>query len=131
MKKKFNIICALMMSFILMGCAGKTGHAFLEEKSPEEIKAILVEGVATKEDIRSKLGEPNDIDFDTNNCEIWKYEFKRSELSGISYVPIANWFSSGTNDTIKRLKVMFNQQGILTRYAMANSNGETKHGAFQ
>jgi hypothetical protein len=129
--KQFNLIYVLALSLILIGCAGKTGHSFLEEKSPQEIQAVLVEGKTTREETKSKFGEPKDIDFDTNNCEIWKYEFIRSEAKGVNYVPIANLFVSGTNDTTKRLKIVFNQQGILTRYAMTNSAGETKVGAFQ
>lgn len=125
-----QILCVVSVA-LLVGCAGKTGHTFLEEKSPQEIQAVLVEGKTTKEDVRSKFGEPNDIDFDTNHCEIWKYEFIRSESKGVNFVPIANLFYRGTNDTTKRLKLIFNQQGVLVRHAMSSSNGETKLGAFQ
>ena len=121
----------LILAFVLTGCGGNTGHTFLDEQSPQEIRAVLIEGKTTREDIRSKFGEPKDIDFDTNNCEIWKYEFVRMKAKGINYVPVANLFVSGTNNTTKRLKIVFNPQGILTRYAMTNNEDETKVGAFQ
>lgn len=128
---KITRMLSIAFTITLIGCAGKTGHTFLEEQSPQNIQAVLVEGKTTTEEVREKFGEPKDIDFDTNHCEIWKYEFVRSEAKGVNFVPIANLFYHGTNDTTKRLKIIFNQQGILMRYAMSSSNGETKIGAFQ
>jgi len=100
MNKQLLTLSALGCAIFLSGCAGKTGHKFLEEKSPQEIQGCLIKGKTTKEEVRSTFGEPCDIDFDINHNETWKYEFKRSEAKGINYVPFANLFMSGTDDIV-------------------------------
>ena len=54
-----------------------------------------------------------------------------SEAKGINYVPIAGSLYGGTNDNIRKLKIKFNNHGILEKYSFSNSKGETKAGLFQ
>lgn len=124
---KYVLPCVLLLT----GCAAKTGHQFLEDMSTEQAAGSLVSNVTTKNQVKEKYGDPEDIDFGTDGTETWVYKFVRSDAKGVNYVPIANWFYRGTNDTIKKLKIVFDSRGILQRYGFSQTSGETKIGAGQ
>jgi len=117
--------------FMLNGCAGKTGHAFLEKASEPDIAQSLVANRTTKDEVKQKFGDPQDVDFEENGNEKWVYSFTRSSAKAANFVPVVSAFYRGTNDTTKKLKIVFNKEGKLLRYAFTSSQGETKLGAFQ
>lgn len=120
-----------LIGLILGGCAAKTGHTFLEDMPDSEAAHVLVAHVTTKEQVKGRFGDPEEIDIESNGGEKWTYSFKRSEAKGVNYVPIINSFYRGTNDTIKRLKILFTPQGRVEKYAFSSSQGETQLGVFQ
>ena len=79
----------------------ENGASVLEDMSTEQAAGSLVSNVTTKNQVKEKYGDPEDIDFGTDGTETWVYKFVRSDAKGVNYVPIANWFYRGTNDTIK------------------------------
>lgn len=127
---KFKYRC-LPIVLLLSGCAAKTGHQFLEEMSETQVASSLVSNVTTKAEVKEKYGDPEDIDFSVDGTETWLYKFIRSDAKGINYVPIASLFYRGTNDTIKKMKIVFNSQGVVHKYAFSQTTGETKIGAGQ
>ena len=44
-----------------------------------------------------------------------------------NYIPVVNWFSAGTNDTTKKLVLIF-QDGILQDLSSSTGKGESKAG---
>lgn len=124
-------LTSILLTLTLLGCAGKTGHTFLEEISPTDISQALVPCQTTREEVREKFGDPEEIDFDPSGREKWVYRFVRSEAKGVNYVPIVSSFYSGTNDTKKQLIILFDTTGRVTKHAFSTSRGETKLGAFQ
>lgn len=129
MKKLCLILC--LVTPILAGCAGKTGNQFLEKTTDAEIATKLIKNKTTKEEVKNLYGDPDDFDLRNNGNELWTYSFRRSSAKGINYVPYVNTFYRGTNDTMRRLKILFNKDGILENYSFAKSEGETKMGVFQ
>ncbi len=119
------------MCFFVTGCGAKTGHQFLAKMSNEEIASKLVVKKTTKAEVNEMFGDPEDVDMADNGGETWLYKYVRSEAKGINYVPIANSFYGGTNDNIRKLKIKFDNCGILEKYSFSNSKGETKVGLFQ
>ena len=109
----------------------KTGHQFLEEMSETQISQFLIPNQTTKAQVKEKFGDPEDVDFNPDGTETWVYKFKRSEAQGINYVPVASLFYNGTNDTTKRLKIVYDCQNRVNKYAFSQSQGETRLGAFQ
>ena len=128
MKKAFPVV---ILACFLCACAAKTGNQFLEKTSNEQIEAYLVKGRTTKDQVRQGFGDPLDIDFLPNGLENWTYSFSRSEAKAINFVPYANLVYSGTNDTTRRLKILFSKNGTVESHAFTNSAGETKYGLGQ
>ena len=123
MKKCY--IITIIMSALLYGCAAKTGHQFLEKMSNEEISKKIVKGQTSKEEVRKSFGDPSDVDILPDGKENWTYSFVRSSQKIENYVPVANWMYGGTNDNIRKLKILFSTNGVVEFYAFFNSKGET------
>lgn len=113
------------------GCAGKTGNEKLAELPKEQIGQQIVNGKTTKDEVKSFLGDPESIDFDPNGLEKWTYKHTRKQEKAINYVPVANWFVGGTNDTTKSLVILFDEKGVVKNHAVSEAKGETKVGLFQ
>ena len=57
----------------------------------------------------------------------WVYtHIKRSAMTR-NYIPVVNWFSSGTNDTTKKLVIIF-KDGVLENLSSSTGKGESKAG---
>lgn len=128
--KNFCLILVLATP-LLAGCAAKTGNQFLEKTSNEEISTKIIAHKTTKAEIKNLYGDPEDFDLLGDGKELWTYKFTRSEAKGINYVPYASLFYRGTNDSTRRLKILFNKEGIVENHTFSTSKGETKVGAFQ
>jgi outer membrane protein assembly factor BamE (lipoprotein component of BamABCDE complex) len=127
-KKIFSV---LLIAFLSAGCAAKRGHQFLAKMSNEEIAHKLVKNKTSQEEVKVMFGDPEDVDIDSDGGETWLYKYIRSESKGINFVPIVSSFYQGTNDSIKKLKIKFNSNGVLEKFAFSNAKGETKAGLFQ
>ncbi|MEY3183209.1 MAG: hypothetical protein RLZ35_1194 [Pseudomonadota bacterium] len=121
----------ILISTLLSGCATKNGNPHLEKMSQEKVSAQLIKGKTTKEEVKLSFGEPNDIDILPDGRENWQYSFVRSSLKGVAYIPYVNMVYNGTNDTTKKLKVLFDKQDKVEHYSFSVAQGETKRGLFQ
>lgn len=132
MLKKITASSMLVATLILSsGCAVKTGNENLGTMEKSELDTKIVKGKSTKQDIKTLLGDPDRTDFDNNSLEKWTYAHTRKDLKLVNYVPVANWFVAGTNDTTKSLVIVFEENGIVKNFITSDAKGETKGGLFQ
>lgn len=129
MLKQFYIIMILGVSFFLTGCAADSGNTKLANTSNEQIKSAFVKGQTTQEEVKKVFGEPNDIDIMSNGQIKWVYTYIAHSAMVKSFIPVVNLFSSGTDDTTKKLVLIF-KDGILVDFASSTAKGETKTGAL-
>ena len=128
MKKISLIASSLVLGTVLFtGCAVKTGNDRIENVTQDNILNMIEDGKSTKSEVRSKLGEPTNIDFMENGLEKWEYNHTRKVDKGINYVPVVNWFVKGTDDTKKTLLVLF-EGNIVKTHSFSSSEGETMGG---
>lgn len=130
---RLGIKVLLLTSALLIttGCAVKSGNEKLGTVEKEKVQQALVRGKSTKDDVKTFLGDPDKTDFDNNSLEKWTYTHVRKDAKFVNYIPIVNWFGSGTNDTTKTLVVIFDDNGIVKNYINSDAKGETKGGLFQ
>ncbi|MDD3450944.1 outer membrane protein assembly factor BamE [Sulfurimonas sp.] len=132
MLKKITASSMLVATLILgSGCAVKTGNETLGAIEKSEIDTKIVKGKSTKQDVKTLLGDPDKTDFDNNSLEKWTYLHTRKDAKFVNYVPVANWFVAGTNDTTKSLVIVFEENGIVKNFITSDAKGETKGGLFQ
>ncbi|MGD9971027.1 MAG: outer membrane protein assembly factor BamE [Sulfuricurvum sp.] len=128
-----TLILSLLATTALLtsGCAVKTGNEVLGKMEKSQIDSQIVRGKSTKSDVKNLMGDPDKTDFDNNGNEKWVYTHVRKDAKAINYVPVANWFVQGTNDTIRTMVVLFSDDGIVKNYILSDAKGETKGGLLQ
>ena len=117
----------VLSSTLFTACAVKSGNDKLQDVTKESVTDMIKNGTSTKSEVRSKLGEPTNIDFMENGLEKWEYNHTRKVDKGINYVPVVNWFVKGTNDTKKILVVLFDGE-VVKNHSFSSSEGETMGG---
>ena len=128
MRKISLIATSLVLGTVLFsGCAVKSGNDKLQDVTKESVTDMIKNGTSTKSEVRSKLGEPTNIDFMENGLEKWEYNHTRKVDKGINYVPVVNWFVKGTNDTKKILVILFDGE-VVKNHSFSSSEGETMGG---
>jgi outer membrane protein assembly factor BamE (lipoprotein component of BamABCDE complex) len=129
--KNILMVSALVSTLLFTGCAVKSGNEVLGKMDKEQINNQIIKGKSTKVDVKAMLGDPDKTDFDNNSLEKWTYIHVRKDVKAVNYIPVANWFVGGTNDTTKSLVVLFDDNGIVKNYINSDAKGETKGGLFQ
>lgn len=128
--KSLGLVTILLGGLVIINaCSSKSGNTKLEYMAKKDISKMIVKGKTTESGVRSMFGEPQETDFMTDGRKKWKYIFMHKEEKGINYVPVANWFVGGTNDTAKTLLVLF-KNGTVDDYMFSTSVGETMTGAI-
>ena len=127
MRYFFKLFVTLSVLLVCAACAS-SGNKKLASMKQHELTSMFTEGKSTKNEVKLTLGEPSDIDFDHNNCEKWTYEHIKSSSKAVNFIPVVNYFVRGTNDTKKKLVIVFDEQGVIKHQAYAQSKGESKAG---
>lgn len=131
MKKLALITSSLILGASLFtGCAVKTGNDTIEEVTQTSVAQKIINGKTTKDEVRKEFGEPLSVNFMENGLEKWEYHHTRKVAKGINYVPVANWFVKGTNDTKKTLVILFDGETV-EKHSFSSSEGETKGGLIR
>jgi len=131
MKKLVFTSLVAFSAIMISGCAVKAGNEALGKMEKSQIETQLIKGKSTKADVKAMLGDPDKTDFDNNSLEKWTYIHVRKDLKAVNYIPVANWFVQGTNDTTKTLVVLFDDNGVVKNYINSDAKGETKGGLLQ
>ena len=127
MLKKFSLILIVVLNVLLTGCAADSGNTKLAKTSNEQINSTFKKGKTTQTEVKKAFGEPDDTDIMGDGKVKWVYtHIKRSSMAR-NYIPVVNWMSSGTNDTTKKLVMIF-KDGILEEFSSSTGKGETKAG---
>jgi len=130
MLKQFNLIMILGVSFFLTGCAVNSGNTKLAKTNNEQINSIFVKGKTTQAEVKEAFGEPSDTDIMSDGKVKWIYKHIKSSDMMRNYIPVVNWFSVGTNDTTKKLVLIFKDE-ILVDFSSSSAKGETKAGLLR
>lgn len=127
-----KIISAVLAGVLLMsGCAATAGNQKLGTMEKSQLKAGIIKGKSTKNDVIALLGETDKVTPTKDGGEIWTYSFARASLKPAGYIPLVNMFYSGTNNTTKIVVAEFDANGVVKEMITKESESETKRGLFQ
>ena len=121
------LLIGCLSANLFTGCAVKSGNEKLDDIDRESIVGMIKNNYSTKAEVRKNFGEPTDITFKDSGLEEWKYSHARKVQKGINYVPVVNWFVSGTNDKKKMLIVLFDGD-IVKNHSYSEADDETYDG---
>lgn len=119
----------IVIAMLTSGCAS-TGNETLRAESEGSVSQKIVEGKTSKAEVRKMFGSPMKTSFTDGGLEIWTYEFTKISADAVSYIPIVSMFGGSSSGTKKELVVMFDDKGLIKRYAMSESDVKTKTGMF-
>jgi outer membrane protein assembly factor BamE (lipoprotein component of BamABCDE complex) len=122
-------IAVVLLSIVFTGCAS-VGNENLRAETESSVSHKIVEGKTKKSDIRAMFGSPLKTSFTDSGLEIWNYEFSKVTVDAVSFVPIVNMFGSSASGKKKELVVMFDQNNVVKRYSMSESDVTQKSGIF-
>ena len=127
-KQKLNISVILIGACLtLTQCAVQTGSSQLAEAGSKEINQLLIKGKTTRTEVEEVFGEPSDTDVLPDGRIKCVYMHTKHSAMARNYIPVVNWFSSGTDDTTKKLVILF-KDDVVDVFTTTTSQGETKGG---
>ena len=131
--KLLNLVVVLPV-LLMAGCAmqgGSVGNPQLAESSKAELYQIINDNITTRSDARAKLGDPQDMDYnEITKQEKWTYLHLDKHNLKRNYIPILNWFTKGTEDTQKKIILIFDSNGTLAKSLVTESVSISKNGMF-
>jgi len=121
-----KVLSALTVIAPLGGCVS-SGNASLKDETSESIGEKLAEGMPM-EQVRANLGDPFSTSFTDGGLSIWNYEFVEGQMTAQSFIPIASMFSSGVEGKKKQLVILFDENDLVRKFTMSESDYESKSG---
>ena len=122
-------IILVLFAFALSGCAS-VGNEKLRAESESTVAQKIVEGKTTKAEIRTMFGSPLKTSFTDGGLEIWNFEFTKVSADAVSYIPLVGLFGGSASGKKKELVLMFDQNSIVKRFSMSESDVTHKTGIF-
>lgn len=125
-----KIILVLITSLLLVSCAS-TGNQTLKTESEVSISSKIQQGVTTAPEIKAMFGSPYETTYTDGGLMIWKYRLDDMRSDAVNYIPVVNWFGSSMSGTRKELVVLFDDNDVVKRVNMSESDVKTKSGIFK
>jgi hypothetical protein len=130
--KKVNVrlLAGLVAVLILSGCAS-SGNQTLKDETEFTVSAKVVEGETTAAEIKAMFGSPYETTYTDSGLLIWKFRLDDLKSDAINYIPIVNWFGSSVSGTRKELVVLFDENDVVRRSNMSESEVKSKTGILK
>lgn len=112
---------------VMSGCASM-GNERLAEQSQSSLQKQFSEGKTTKADVQSALGPATKVSFTDSGNEIWSYSWAHATPQARNFIPVVGLFSRGHDVARKELTVMFDRNGVVSRFSMNESMDVVKSG---
>jgi len=125
-----KFIAALFCIVLVSGCAS-AGNQRLKDQTQSSVASQLTEGTTTKFQVEANLGSPNAVSFTDSGNEIWVYRYAHATSHAQNFIPVVNLFSRGEDVNVKELVILFNKDGVVTKYKMRETQSEVKAGIAQ
>ncbi|MDB9706858.1 hypothetical protein OAA71_03240 [Porticoccaceae bacterium] len=129
-KVNVSLLVTLVSVLILSGCAS-SGNQSLKEETEFTVSAKVVEGQTTAAEIKAMFGSPYETTYTDSGSLIWKFRLDDLKSDAINYIPIVNWFGSSVSGTRKELVVLFDENDVVKRSNMSESEVKTKTGILK
>jgi hypothetical protein len=130
MPSQMKTLIQLVAISVFLAACGTTGTRALKDETQSSISDKLQEGVAKKSEVYAMLGNPVSVSFTENGLEILTYEFTRFTPKARNFIPY-NIFSVGSDGRKKVLVVLLNEDSIVKKVVLNESEVETKSGLLE
>ena len=121
-------LCATIL--LMLGCAS-TGNETLKTESEISVSSKISIGETTAAEIKSMFGSPYESSYTDGGLQIWKFRLDDMTADAVNFVPILNLLGSSMSGTRKELVILFDDDDVVKRFNMSESDVQTKSGIFK
>lgn len=121
-----TIICLAILA-VLSACT-TVGDIKIEKQTKSSVSKQITEGKTTKAQIITEFGDTGSVSFTEAGNEVWTYKFSRVVPDFTNFIPFVRWFFRGADVTTKEIVVIFNQAGVVSKYAMNETKNRVEYG---
>ena len=115
---------------LVLGCAS-TGNETLKTESEISVSSKISIGETTAAEIKSMFGSPYESSYTDGGLQIWKFRLDDMTADAVNFVPILNLLGSSMSGTRKELVILFDDDDVVKRFNMSESDVQTKSGIFK
>jgi hypothetical protein len=128
MKRGLFTTLLVTRTLMIAGCAN-VGNKSIKDVSDADVALKIEEGVTTREEVRDAFGGPMETTYTDSGLLVWKYQYDdTSALTPETVGSVLLTFGlAGTKARGQRneLVVLFNEDDIVERFSMSNSDIES------
>ena len=127
---KFSALVVITTSLLitLSGCANSGNQAVAKLEDENSVEKILIVGQTTKDEVLSKFGQPDEMDYSESGNLKWTYRHVRSTWKASSFIPVVSLFKAGKKKKKKHLVIVFDKDNKVAKRLFTKSKGETVAG---
>tara|TARA_B110000902_G_C13906248_1_gene436411 strand:+ start:92 stop:439 length:348 start_codon:yes stop_codon:yes gene_type:complete len=115
---------------MLSGCAS-TGNQTLKDETELSVAAKVITGQTSAAEIKAMFGSPYETTYTDSGMLIWKFRLDDLKADAVNYIPIVNFFGSSMSGTRKELVILFDENDVVKRSNMSESDVKTKTGMMK
>ena len=128
--KTLLIAMILLANALILGCASY-GNQSLKNETEDSVSEKVIAEVTTKAEIKAMFGSPMQTSFTDAGLEIYMYRLDDSTLDPISYIPIVGALGASSSGTSKQLVILFDENDVVKKFSMSESDVSMKSGIFK
>lgn len=107
-----------------------SGNASMKDETEASIQEKIQEGVTSKNEVTTMLGDPLEATFISDGEEVWTYELSRITPLARNFIPYVSILSSGTDAVEQKLTILFDENDIVKDFNWLESVTENRSGVF-
>ena len=115
----------------LMGGCASTGNQTLKTESEISVASKIVVGETSAAEIKSMFGSPFESSYTDGGLQIWKFRLDDMNADAVNFIPVVNFFGSSMSGKRKELVILFDDEDVVKRFNMSESDVQTKTGLFK
>lgn len=120
-------LALLAASFsMLVGCVN-SGNQVLKSETQESVKAKLIKGNTTREEVQAEFGAPYSRSSQEDGSEVWTYVMHNSQMSATSFIPVVGLLTGGSDNQSKTLEITF-KDNTVSKWNFSSGNNGIKTG---
>lgn len=127
--KTVKIIATIFVTISITACVS-TGNQTLKNETELSVTEKIVEGETTTTEVKAMFGSPFEATYTDSGYLIWKYRLDDLKADAVNFIPFINMLGSSVSGTRKELVILFDENNVVKKANMSESEVKTKTGAF-
>ncbi|SIO16451.1 outer membrane protein assembly factor BamE domain-containing protein [Vannielia litorea] len=124
---------SLLVSILALGLAAcsSSGNQVMKNQTEASVAQMMHPGMTSQVQVQNMLGAPQEKSFTAAGTEIWTYSHERLRPHAVSYIPGVRMFGRVRKGKQKQLTVLFDEAGMVQKYAMTETDLSVRTGLYK